>query len=394
VRGLRNFKGGLSYIITNKKTKKMSTTNTIKSMITLVLLILCQVAFAAKWRVNNQATGPNGANYGGTAANPVFSSLGAVMSATQIGALSGDTIYVEGSINSYGDVTISKQLTIIGTGYFLNENDSTSWNELSANFGNIIIISSNVRIIGVNAGIIYLGQINTGSLTLNNITIERSRITAVVSDIDNFPQGTVVVNNLRLLRNYFTTGGGAINVFGSALNFLILNDAILSNNIFLGGLTDRFYSVVNNNVFNGTATNTFSTSEFKNNIIQQQAQVFNITAPLNAVTHNIIAATTQLPAGYNATNLVISEALQDATVFVDPLNNSTDGDYQLRPAYATATATSANLGADNTERGVFGGAYPYSLSGVGPFPVIYQVNTNGIATQNGLNVTISTQTID
>jgi hypothetical protein len=42
---------------------------------------------------------------------------------------------------------------------------------------------------------------------------------------------------------------------------------------------------------------------------------------------------------------------------------------------------------------VYGGAYPYSKAGIGPIPVIYKVNTNGVANQSGLNITISTKAV-
>jgi len=40
-----------------------------------------------------------------------------------------DTLYVEGSNTSYGDIDIDKPLVLIGTGYFLNENDTTQANK-------------------------------------------------------------------------------------------------------------------------------------------------------------------------------------------------------------------------------------------------------------------------
>ena len=63
--------------------------------------------FAKIWRVNNNA---------GINAN--FTTL----QAAHDGAASGDTLYVEGSSQTYGSLTCSKKLCIIGPGYYLNEN--------------------------------------------------------------------------------------------------------------------------------------------------------------------------------------------------------------------------------------------------------------------------------
>ena len=49
------------------------------------------------------------------------------------GVSNGDTLYVYGSVNNYGSLTMSKQLTLIGPGYFLNENPETQANSISAN---------------------------------------------------------------------------------------------------------------------------------------------------------------------------------------------------------------------------------------------------------------------
>ena len=46
-------------------------------------------------------------------------------------ATNNDTIYVEGSATAYDGATIDKPLTIVGPGYYLNENPKTLFEEFS-----------------------------------------------------------------------------------------------------------------------------------------------------------------------------------------------------------------------------------------------------------------------
>jgi len=86
-----------------------------------VLLIL--TASASKWRVNN-----SGIQAG-------FNSVQQAVSSSQV--LPGDTLYVEGSPFSYGNVDLTKRLVIIGPGYFLGQNPETQACLSTAIFENI-----------------------------------------------------------------------------------------------------------------------------------------------------------------------------------------------------------------------------------------------------------------
>ena len=76
-------------------------------LLVAVLAGTCTSAYAKIWRVNNN---------NGVAAN--FTTL----QAAHDGAASGDTLHIEASPNSYGTLNVSKKLTIIGVGYFLDLN--------------------------------------------------------------------------------------------------------------------------------------------------------------------------------------------------------------------------------------------------------------------------------
>ncbi len=359
--------------------------------ITLTLSIIAATIFtnsanAEIWRVNNNATGTYGENLGGNVSKPVFASMAAVMSSSLIPASSGDTIYMEGSTVSYGDISISKQLTVIGAGYFLDQNDSTSWNNLRPLINNISISSSFIKLIGLGFNSIV---VPTHNLVFNNFSIFRCNFNLILYSIGG--GGVATFNNLEILSSWIY--GSDLFSLGSGEAISLNNNARIQNNIILGRLNNYSYNIVNNNVFNSTQSLTFTCNEFKNNIIRQAAQTAAISCALSAFTNNIAPTAAQFPAGYITSNLVITESQQINTVFVNTATNTDDSDYQLRPAYRVGTATPSNLGADGTERGVYGGAYPYTKSGIGPIPVIYKVNTNGVANQSGLNITISTKAV-
>ena len=81
------------------------------TILTAIIIFIAMSASATVWRVNNR---PN--------VDADFTTLQAAFT----GASAGDTIYLEGSPFSYGGGSnFNKQLTVIGTGYWLNENDST-----------------------------------------------------------------------------------------------------------------------------------------------------------------------------------------------------------------------------------------------------------------------------
>jgi hypothetical protein len=355
---------------------------------TIFVFSLVNTAIAEIWRVNNNATGTYGENLGGNVSKPVFASMAAVMSSSLIPASSGDTIYLEGSPNSYGVFTISKQITLIGTGFFLTQNDSTSWNSINSVTGNITVSSDNVSIIGVNIG----GSILTPQNAIrNNLSVKRCYLGGIT--VSTSCNANTTLNNLFFSQNYVVFNDVFTHNSNCGGDSYTLNNPTFSNNIFLGRLPNKNLNIVNNNVFNSTQSLTFTCNEFKNNIIRQAAQTTAINCALSAFTHNIAPTAAQFPVGYNTSNLVLTESQQINTVFVNTATNTDDGDYQLRPAYRVGTATPSNLGADGTERGAYGGAYPYSKSGIGPIPVIYQVNTSGVANQTGLNISISTKAV-
>src|SRR4051812_48353519 len=93
----------------------------ITTLATVLLFLLCTNSTYAKiWRVNN-ITGIN-ANY--TDVNTAINA-----GTTQ----AGDTIHIEPSTTSYGNVSVSKRVVIIGNGYFLTGTGSNTGLQANTN---------------------------------------------------------------------------------------------------------------------------------------------------------------------------------------------------------------------------------------------------------------------
>ena len=101
--------------------------NLIFVFLTALLLVTSSVS-AKIWRVNNRV---------GIVAD--FTTA----QAAHDGANAGDTVFFEPSPTNYGDITLTKKLILIGTGYFLDQNLETQWkNNWPATIGHVTFSSN------------------------------------------------------------------------------------------------------------------------------------------------------------------------------------------------------------------------------------------------------------
>ena len=94
--------------------------------------------YADTWRVNNNPLYTDGCDH-------CFSELQEAVNSTMVSP--GDTIHVEASGINYDGADITKELTIIGTGYFLNENGQLQQNQQSSIFGDPIVLAPGSQVI-------------------------------------------------------------------------------------------------------------------------------------------------------------------------------------------------------------------------------------------------------
>jgi hypothetical protein len=326
----------------------------------LVMLFIGHSAFSKIWRVNN------------TGVPADFTTA----QAAHDGALAGDTLHFESSNATYGSLTMTKRLVIIGNGYFLGTLSANSNPDLQANTA-VSIISNMVINPGsdnsVIMGMTLNGTTNIGLTGMvSNLLIRRNNINTI-----NITFG----NSIQIVANYISANTNtAINSNGGT-------NLQIDNNIFLGGVTT------------GAAAN----GEFKNNVVGANLGGPNITFTGFTVWNNImvtggvsfttcdirnnIGNSTQFgTTNGNQQNVVMT------TVLEDPNNTnaafSEDSRFQLK-------AGSPAIGAANPsgDCGIFGTAtgVAYVLSGMPNVPSIYKLVAPNTVTGNTLNITVSTK---
>lgn len=305
-----------------------------------VLFILLAVAIsgmqmvsAKTWRVNNL---DNSAD---------FQSLDDAIA----GINAGDTIYLEGSTTNYQITnSVTKKMTVIGPGYYLNENPNTQTSKNAAviSGNHVYLLVSGISFEGVDFGKnIYIGA--------DDITIKRCWLT----DLYFTKQINAVVNNATIIQNY---SKGEIDGGGYA------NNAIVANNIVLSPIEYFINSTIENNTIAGIGSYLLynnSGCTIKNNIV---ASVHSSNSSCD-ISNNLAATTAD---------------------YVTQSTASTDGKYQLSEISSLWTA-----GTNGSQVGAFGGSSPYVLSGLPSVPHIYEIDAPNTASKvKGLDVTLKIAT--
>ena len=357
----------------------------------VIISLFSQNAQAKIWRVNNTSnyngTTLWGDNLGGTSNNPVFAQITDANTSNLVSVNSTDTLHVEGTNIVYDGVDFRKKVIVIGTGYFLNENPNVSNTVSEADVAYVFFDagSEGSQLIGV-----HVGSNNGIRINVSNILIKRCRIDYNIRVSYN-------ISDIFVLQNYFsnipntTSSAISVNNNGFPTNFIFDNNICKKTLWFAWSATIVWNAEeCNNNVFDcpaisGSPSILMNTTSFKNNILKTSAATVNINSNVvsSDVSYNTSASATN-QFGTTNNNIVVTDM---STLFVDPSTNTDDGRYQLKPGSAA--------GADGADRGAFGGAAfdnRYTLSGLAPIPVIYDIATSG-ATSTNLPVTISARTI-
>jgi hypothetical protein len=335
----------------------------------LLLLGTCAAQAQTIRRVNNTGTAVTGVN--------VYTTLQAAHDA----ASSGDIIYLEPSGISYGDLTCVRPLTIIGNGYFLQQNTGLQLDTREAIIGNLYFNngSAGSRVTGCVIQASYL------SVNASNITVERNQLN--VTTYVGYGPTTGVYNTVSgiIIRQNYATGTLYINPTSNTnvSNVNITNNIFATASISTSGQYTRMSNIlISNNVVGtlaGTSQYTIDVDNavIKNNILTYTGTGVSFTPRNNAYSYNISGNAAFGTANGNQQNV------SPANLFVGG-TASTDGAFQLR-----AGSPAIGTGESGTDVGAFGGALPYRLSGIPNVPTIYQYNQS--VSGNTLNATISTR---
>ena len=323
------------------------------SLLFVLLALASQLASAQTIRrVNN--TGLTGTN------------IYADLTAAQTAASNGDIIQVEPSSAAYPAFNCTKQLTIVGPGYFLTENQPPvlQASSIASTIGAITFSAG-------SAGTTISGLIGNTNwyIATNNITIQRCYITGYI-----YTGYGLVTTGAVIRQNYFY----GVQESSVATNSLITNNIMYSQtNITGAGNTGEF---TNNSVVGGTVNlNAFTV---RNNYF---GSTFNPTVN-TSWSYNFLAAATLPTPGSQSNN---TANVTQASIFVlTPTSfGQFDGWYKLKPAPNTALGAGqggVDIGATGSATG-----YGYRFAGLPGIPAIYQLNQ--VVTGNNLNVTIGTR---
>ncbi|HET7117056.1 MAG TPA: hypothetical protein VFI29_11225 [Hanamia sp.] len=339
-----------------------------------LLFILIQNASARVWRVNNN-----------TGVQADFTTLQAAVNA----AAAGDTIYLEASPTSYGGATITKRLTIIGTGYYLTDaaNPKTQWNtsvstvdHLSLNLGSAKSVISGLYMNSYQ----YLND--------QDITLERCYVVGniVFGNGSNINCDDDTVRQCIISQNLVCQPSGG--------TFSALREMVY-NNIFLFAVVDFSTNLSNTNAY--FINNDFlypgayycENCVFQNNIFY--GPDFTKYGSSNYFAYNIFSNDSHTSGVATGNNNQFSKDMK--TVYLaansqpyNSVNNppsglSHDGQFQL--AAGSPALNAGNINGTTVDCGAYGGPAPYILSGMPNIPSIYsltvpnQVNS-GTATIN------------
>lgn len=331
----------------------------------------------------------------------------ASFNAAQTASAAGDTIYIYGTRFSYGTITISKRLVVIGAGYGPNNQfgQPTRVDQLSFFRDGSTDPSGSVI-----AGLLIINNVTcTGTLASNNITFFRNRINGFVYTYNSSNLGSnwTIYNNII----YSIYGGASSRTSSSSTNIVIANNIItndvfnfnhssivIDHNIFLSSsnLGSLWNALVTNNIFVRSSGNIFSGEvvfcTFNKNISNQ-----NTIGPSGQYTPTNVFEATWTGTG-GGSNSGSGNLIGTNPLFVNvPDNNSYNitYNYRLQPS-----SPGKNYATDGTDVGIYGGSYPFPQGGdpgsgfdTSPMPPIPQVTSvniqNATIAPNGtLNVQV------
>ncbi|NOX46504.1 MAG: hypothetical protein GXO89_05945 [Chlorobi bacterium] len=332
------------------------------TLIAMAMIMIAQITSATVWRVNNR---PN--------ADADFTTI----QAAHNGATSGDTLYIEGSPTGYGTLACTKQLHIIGTGDFLNDNTETqAFKEVSNvstitfNAGSENSIVEGVRVVNTyvlintsditvrrnrfhtstNAATTYYGiriAANSSNVLIENNWIYIAGYYAYATNYGIHSNGANL-SNLTIRNNYIYT-----HKTNAASYSIYLSATVLSDNVAI------YQNVINTN--NSASILSAQQTQFYNNIM-----IAGTFTPDGSYYNNNMGNSTQ----FGSTN-GNQENVAPATIFVD-YTTGIDSDLQLIPA--TSPAIGAGIAGEDC--GIYGGSYPYHISLLPAIPAIWEVTLN------------------
>lgn len=340
--------------------------------ITVLLLSLCWFSVNATiWRVNSNPQ-----------LNADFSSLQEAIWSAQVEE--GDTLYIE-SGSFFGDISLGKSLTLIGPGYFLQENEQTYAHAVPALIQKITITAD-----GSDSHLIGLTVIDDVELAMdaNDVTIERSHAGGIRhvgwsgtregltlkqcfidGDIDfgSYLESSAIHNNIIMGRIILTRSSGVHQIYNNAIYYYATGT--------LYALTARNSNVYNNIIIREPVDINPNIDRSEYCINFEHSNNENIS-----VYNNIMSQSPSVLFPHNLYNQVKED------IFV--LEGTTDKQWELKEG-----SPAIGYGTNGDDCGAYGGVIIYIPSGL-PFmiPRIIEATIPSSGSGNVLPVHIKAKT--
>ncbi|HMU45325.1 MAG TPA: hypothetical protein PKC72_03105 [Chitinophagaceae bacterium] len=309
-------------------------------------------------------------------------------------AVAGDTLYVYGSPNIYGDLTINKPITVIGNGF--NPRKEIFYH---SNLNDIYLSSnvSNVTMDGITCRRFL--AISTSAFTYTNITLKNCYI---YQDIAHYnppsPPACGLTFNNWLIQNCFIRSlslglNSSCSPAGPIVTgFLVKNCHIttVASNRNLQFVNCQLGNDVDGQNFVNNHSNTFD------NCIFERYHFLQTNQNTNNVFHNCLTYQTQSPSANFDLNSWSGGASGSATGCIinqNPLWVNGNPIRSLQPVISTPVnwdpalqpgSPAINAGSDGTNIGINGGTTPFVKSGEPNIPVIRKFQlVNAVVPTNG-----------
>ncbi len=305
----------------------------MKNLFVAIALLIPFLSFGTILTVDNSSSSPG-----------QYTSFNSAYTA----ASTGDTIYVRGSLHTYGSITIRKKIILIGAGY----NPSPS-NTYPTTFDDVDIAkyssssnASGTRVYGIKVKTSGEISIFGGSYAGNIYDIRVERCEAKFKS--RYVNGLKLINNIILdyyVNNNTQSNSIIYNNIIKSISFYLSynsNSITFDHNIFTNAASSMFrYCIVKNSIFYGTTPgNSATNTTFANNMAYASANdTFDITTNSNTGYNN-----------FNHTN--------PNFVSVGSTTFSYFYDYHLQGG-----SPAINAGSDGTNLGIYGGLYPFPIGG-------------------------------
>jgi hypothetical protein len=309
------------------------------------LFLLLLIGCFTTWANAKVLTVSNSASSGGQ-----YTSLQAAIDAAAL----DDTIYVHGSTDSYGSVSITKRLVIIGAGYAPQGTQlNLASTIISINIDSLTTTIpvnpvSNTKLIGLE-----VTNINCNDNNINGILIDRCMISGTI-----YVKGKNWILRNSLINTIYIYNYPNCLIVGNIINTLNNSNqstVFISNNIFVtGSFYDISYAILSNNIFWSTTPLTgFTYCTFNNNVTYAgTAQVLPYGS--NSGANNI-----------NANPQFVS-TIPSSNVYTASMPN-----YDW---HVGAASPCKNTGTDGSDIGIYGGSYPMAnLTGAYKIPQITEM---------------------